>query len=111
MYKGILDTPLLALRSEKYYEQKYNKMTDKKLYKKGSSDFSGSLVDSKYNRNKYFDRLSKQGYNFIIDDNDAGKIAKDPMIIFNGKQVLNKIASKKLTELDTDKAFEYTLKK
>lgn len=56
--------------------------------------FKKSYAIKKYNRN-----LRKEGYNAIIDDNDAGFYynAKSPIIVTNGRKSLKKTHSYKMT--------------
>ncbi len=69
----------------------FSRMTNEQVsdyLKKASPDeqyyaFSFSILSSKYNRDKYFNILQKQGYNALIDDVDAGSYSEAPMIVFN----------------------------
>ena len=40
-------------------------------------------------RNRYFEKLSKEGYNMIIDSSDRGTVTDNPIIIFNGSKSLS----------------------
>lgn len=71
----------------------YSKMSDKKIvdelkqYKTSDPSlykaFSFSILSSKYNRDRYFDLLGKQGYNAIVDDMDSGGYSKRAIIVFD----------------------------
>ena len=47
-------------------------------------------------RKSYFDKLSKEGYNMIIDSSDKGVISNSPILIFNGSKSLAFVSKKKL---------------
>jgi hypothetical protein len=50
-------------------------------------------------RKKYFDRLSKKGFNSIYDDNDIYKgNSNKPLIIFDQAKSVKVVASKKITD-------------
>lgn len=71
----------------------------KNLSKNGYRIFQNELGNSKktYLRDKYFEKLRQNGYNMLIDDNDAGRYSKKPIIIldrekstiYKGQQRLN----------------------
>ena len=47
-------------------------------------------------RQKYFQKLSKEGYNMIIDSSDKDVISESPVIIFSGNKSLEFISKKKI---------------
>ena len=52
--------------------------------------FAANLIDSNNRHNKeYISRLTKMGYNAIIDDNDAGDLSRNPLIVFAGNVMSN----------------------
>lgn len=107
--------PIFKEEIQKYYDDELSKNRKKRIlendYKKkynieNASDeqkydiFRRSLgSQNNYIRDEYFKKLKKEGYNFIIDDLDAGSFGKNPAIIFNKKNTLSikgkKIVSKK----------------
>lgn len=59
-----------------------------------------SLIDkNSVNTKKYIDAVKKHGYNAIVDDNDAGRLSRTPLILFNASDHVRK-GSKRLTSLD-----------
>lgn len=58
--------------------------------------FSMSLYASPEIRTKYFEELKKDGYNMIIDTEDAGKYAQAPIIVFDNKDSLKVLSVKEL---------------
>lgn len=47
-------------------------------------------------RKEYFNKLSKEGYNMIIDSSDKGAVSDYPVIIFNGNKSLSFVSKKKI---------------
>lgn len=112
MYKK---DPILRDELKKYYKKEMNayqrkdsigsirkkkieKLTDDKKY----NIFSRSIgSENSYIRDKYFKELSKQGYNFVIDDLDAGKFGKQPAIIFNREKTLTNIGKKVVSKSES----------
>lgn len=47
-------------------------------------------------RREYFNRLSKEGYNMIIDSSDRDVISKNPVIIFSGERSLSFVSKKNI---------------
>lgn len=48
---------------------------------------------------KYFEEVRRLGYNALIDDNDAGRLARTPLILLNSKAVLHE-GTKPLSQKD-----------
>ena len=65
------------------FQSKFSRLDHDALVKKGYPEFVKSLGGNEYIRNKYFRQLSRKGYNYVIDDCDAGKFGLEPAIIFN----------------------------
>lgn len=66
------------------YKSVFKKPTDKDLAFKTWHDFLGGHGEKDNPLNKaYFDKLSLKGYNIMIDDNDAGRYAKKPLVILD----------------------------
>jgi hypothetical protein len=92
------------------YTQEYRRLLnskDPKDQEKAFRDFSKFLPISNSGRKKYFDRLSKKGFNSIYDDNDiyAG-YSKRPLIIFNPAKTIKIKSKTHLTDKLIDEAFE-----
>lgn len=68
---------------KKFYEIKIRNLKGDKLVKYGYKHFARSIGANAYIRDKYFKELAKKGYDFVIDDLDAGKFGKEPAIIFD----------------------------
>lgn len=83
-----------ALMSEKDIIDEIKSYDSKTRYKA----FSFSLTGSDYNKRQYFDMLKKQGYNAIIDDQDAGSYSKSPMIVFDRYKDLKYDSVKKIVD-------------
>lgn len=49
-------------------------------------------------RQAYFDKLSKEGYNMIIDSSDKDAFSDSPIIIFSGEKSLTFVSKKKLDD-------------
>lgn len=47
-------------------------------------------------RTRYFNKLSKEGYNMIIDSSDKGTMSDSPVLIFNGNKSLSFVSKKKI---------------
>lgn len=47
-------------------------------------------------RTRYFNKLSKEGYNMIIDSSDKGSMSDSPVLIFNGNKSLSFVSKKKI---------------
>lgn len=47
-------------------------------------------------RTQYFNKLSKEGYNMIIDSSDKGTMSDSPVLIFNGNKSLSFVSKKKI---------------
>lgn len=52
----------------------------------------------------YFNKVRAKGYNAILDDNDAGIISRDPLILLNPNGTVKKMTVKPLTNADVTKA-------
>ena len=50
-------------------------------------------------RTQYFNKLSKEGYNMIIDSSDKGAVSNNPIIIFNGSKSLSFISKKEIEDV------------
>ena len=66
------------------------------------SIFSMSLYYSPEIRAKFFEELSDQGYNMIIDTEDAGKFTQAPIIVFNREDSVKLVKINKLPKQDSD---------
>lgn len=67
--------------------------------------FVGSFMRDSEAKKSFFKDLSDQGYNAIIDDNDAklGKSElKTPMIVFDKQKTMSKINAQELSDKDKD---------
>lgn len=84
---------------KKFYEYKFSKLNEQELKTKGYSTFVNSLGGNEYIRSKYFQELSRKGYQFVNDDQDAGRFGKEPSIIFDRSKSVDyqnqKVVSKK----------------
>lgn len=67
----------------KFYQWQYSRLDGKKLKDKGYHTFVRSIGGNEYVRNEYFKKLADKGYDFVIDDMDAGRFGKEPSIIFD----------------------------
>ena len=67
--------------------------------------FSASLNNSADIRAKYFDILKSYGYNAIVDDNDAGEITRQPMIIIEPAEIIKLVEAKELMAKDIAEAY------
>lgn len=47
-------------------------------------------------RKEYFKKLSKEGYNMIIDSSDKGVMADNPILIFSGEKSLSFISKREI---------------
>lgn len=93
-----------------YNAKKYRKMSDEELKSRGYRYFAYGLTFPNEYTNKYFNTLSKQGYNALIDDNDRssyGMGTKNPLIVFNAKDNLYTTKVSELTESDISNAKKY----
>lgn len=91
----------------------------KKLYDRFNQALATPEFQSKGIHNKFYSELEKQGYNTLLDINDTRYsgfkgIAKSPTI-FYGKDVVEKVGSTKLSDVDIDENYakyltEYSLK-
>ncbi len=72
---------------------------DPKLRTKTYSKFMDLLYDDALAsvKSNYFSRLSKEGYNMIIDSSDRGLVSDNPVIIFNGSKSMEFIKKKRLS--------------
>ena len=85
-------------------EKKYLSMGKDELKQKVYDDFQSSLKTSDYNRVSYFNQLKKQGYSFIVDDNDVGVFGNKPILVFDRDDSLKRISATELTKKDIDSA-------
>ena len=76
----------LSPMSEKFYQKKFSDLDGDELRTKGYDTFAQSLGGNQYIRDKYFKKLSAKGYQFVIDDLDAGKFGEAPAILFDRKR-------------------------
>lgn len=92
-----------------HYAKKFEGMSMKELKSEGYYTFFNSLFSSDYNREQYFNRLKKQGYNSVVDDNDKRSFmqSKAPLIVFNAQESL---AKKSISELDIDEIQQNMIK-
>lgn len=87
--------------------KKYSKM-GKDVVESGAYDefMKGLVIDTPAKR-KYFDKLLKDGYDAIVDNNDKSSgMADDPLIFFKGDKSLKQIAKIPITEGEIDIAME-----
>ena len=71
--------------------------SDSKSKVKTYDKFMEMMYDKKLDPIKieYFKKLSKEGYNMIIDSSDRDNVADNPIIIFNGDKTLEYVKKKK----------------
>jgi hypothetical protein len=74
----------------------YKTYGEKKLRTKGYKDLAIGLLRGDTLRSKYFDTLSKKGYNATVDDVDAKVLADTPIVVFDRKKSLTVVNTKKL---------------
>ena len=94
-------------------DQAIRDLENGKLSKKAYEAFNLSLTDHNHDggnsaAKKFYDVMKSKGYDGIQDINDmkySGYSAKTPTILFNGAKSLAVDSSKKLKEVDIDKAY------
>lgn len=92
-------------RAKDFYKGRYDKMSISEIKEDAYYDFMHYISDADEYVQKYFyGQLKKQGYNAMIDDNDAKGLgartddddvvsAEKPIIIFDAKESLSSLAS------------------
>lgn len=92
----LLDKDPNFLESITKNKHKQNKMLENKdTY--GFKKFAGSLGGNQYGQQQYFKALKKKGYNYVIDDDDAGRNGHEPAIILDRNKSLNYEGKEQLT--------------
>lgn len=69
-------------------------------------EFALGLAGNNPLNNAYFDSLKNQGFNALVDDNDAGKLSDLPMIIFNANKTMETAGNTPISSADIQKARE-----
>ncbi|MBA2727663.1 MAG: hypothetical protein H0U49_05770, partial [Parachlamydiaceae bacterium] len=97
-------------REDKYFER-YMSRGEKWVEKKGADEFVmrlGVANKAKDPKQKvYFNHLSKQGYNAIVDLNDVKNYgSKEPLLFFRGTTTLGQRKSREFTQADSQKAVD-----
>lgn len=66
--------------------------------------FSAAINNESSVRKQFFDHLRKEGYDIVIDDNDAGEVSLKPLISMNPKS-LTRISVAELSAKDVGEAY------
>lgn len=94
-------------RVNEFYKKRYSKMTMSELREDAYYDFINHIADAdEYVQNYFYGQLKKQGYNAIIDDNDAlglghrtddenDILPEKPIVVFDASESLENRASVK----------------
>jgi hypothetical protein len=64
---------------------------------KSYNDFAMLLGTDSVLKTAYFEKLKSKGFNAIIDDNDAGRLADAPMLIFDANKSMKRLGATVLT--------------
>lgn len=99
--QGVKYSPSLESFIGKAIFDKNTSDIDLKRYGYGLFNMGNEWNDSltAKGNNKYYKKLKKNGYNALIDDNNAGiyNDAHEPLIVLNAKKYLKNIGSERLT--------------
>lgn len=99
------------MQESKAYIKKFSNMKMSELRSKGYEQFVYMLEDSSgvnKSATEYKNRLRKQGYNALIDDNDViGNGRKSPLIVFDPSKNLKRTSAKVITDEQYKAAEEY----
>jgi hypothetical protein len=89
------------------YGRDARKLDSQRLGLKYYNDFlSNQYLNSPINT-AYFKEISRRGYNSLIDDNDAGVLAREPLILLNPRGDVKRMSIKPLTSDDIKEAERY----
>lgn len=113
----LFDTPSVTLRNGKTitgreylkrytgYKREARRLESRQLGLALYHDFVSTQYLGKHPLNKaYYKNVASKGYNAIVDDNDRGHLAKEPLIILNPNGTLKKMKVHELTADEINKA-------
>jgi hypothetical protein len=113
----LFDTPSVTMRNGKTitgrqyleripaYKKQAKRLDSQQLGLAIYRDFVGTQYLGKHPLNKaYYNNIASKGYNAIVDDNDRGHLAKEPLIILNPNGTLKKMKVHELTADEINKA-------
>lgn len=90
---------------KKYYEYKFSRLKDDKVKDVGYDTFVRSIGGNEYTRSAYFKALSKKGFDFVMDDQDAGRFGKAPAIILDRNRSVDYVNQVALDNSEIRKAW------
>ena len=101
----------LPLKTAKSFEKKISKLDsgNVELGEKLYSKYNKMLVADMTSSSNFYGRLVKEGYGALSDLNDRGKMAQDPLIIFNHDKKLSHVSSVPLSTKDVESYIDYVM--
>lgn len=115
---ALMDKPAIQLENGKVvsgrevlkkqgYGDDVKRLDATKLGLKYYNEFlANQFMDTPLN-NAYFHEVRSRGYNALIDDNDRGILAKEPLILLNPSGDVKRMSIKPLTKQDVQAAEQY----
>lgn len=86
------------------YGSDVRKLDSVTLGQKHFNAMNGSAGGNPPMASAYFNELRKRGYNALLDDNDAGIVSKDPLILLDANGTVKQMRIKQLTKQDLNDA-------
>lgn len=110
-FVDILDKPSVELKNGKTvtgreflrrsgYPRSIKKLEAQELGFKTYQDFLTEQWTNSPINSAYFKEISSRGYNSIVDDNDAGIVSREPLIVLNPSGDLKRMSIRPLTKED-----------
>ena len=103
------ETPYSKQKREEKFNYLINAVVDKESLNMSYKQFSKGLMNGGKITEKYFDNLSKKGYDAVIDENDKGWV-ENPLIIFDRSKSLRTKKVSEITTKERDAANEWLYK-
>lgn len=92
--------------SQRQAKKLYKEFTNNSRYAKPYSEFNKNLVSYTEQNEKFYDFMSKKGYNALLDYNDqfiSGYNSKRPLILFNADSTTSKTGQRIVSEQESSK--------
>lgn len=90
---------------KKYYELKFSSLKYDEVKDIGYDTFVRSIGGNEYTRSAYFKALSEKGFDFVMDDQDAGRFGKAPAIILDRKRSVDYVDQVALDKKEIKKSW------